>query len=113
VACLSGGKAAFALVNRLLPTGVGRRLVARLRGRKLETVFPAYYDHCDERGLREAFSRWDRVSVIPLWRGADYFMRLGPLLPLYVRYEDWAIERNLTNLATHYVVLAQQGTAGR
>jgi hypothetical protein len=77
--------------------------------RPVETVFPAYYDHCTERGLHEAFSTWEEVHVTPLWRGADYFTPFPRLRSVYVRYEDWAIRRGHTNLATHYVVAARKG----
>jgi SAM-dependent methyltransferase len=106
VAMLSGRYAAHAVANRFLPTGLARRFVARLRGRPVDTVFSAYYDHCDERGLRDAFSSWETLEVLPLWRGADYFERLPGLLPLYLRYEDFAIRRGWTQSATNYVVVA-------
>jgi SAM-dependent methyltransferase len=109
VACLSGRNAVFALANRILPASVSSRLVALLMRRPVETVFPAFYDHCDERGLRSALRNWEDVQVIPLWRGADYFAQLGFLRALYIRYEDWAIRRGLTNLATHYVIVARNG----
>ena len=108
VACLSGRNAAFAVANRILPTLAASRLVARLRSRPLETVFPAYYDHCDPRGLRESFASWDEIEVIPLWRGADYFLRLPLLRGLYIRYENWAIAKGRDNLATHYVIAARK-----
>jgi SAM-dependent methyltransferase len=110
VACLSGRYAAFAIANRFLPTKVGRGVVARLMRRPIDEVFEAYYDHCDERGLREAFSSWDEVHVIPLWRGADYFERFPRLRSLYISYEDWALRRGHLNLATHYVVAARKGS---
>jgi SAM-dependent methyltransferase len=111
VACFSGRNAVFAIGNRLLPNGVGNRLVARLMRRDRETVFPAYYDRCDARGLRAAFSDWDSLEIIPLWRGADYFNRLRPLRGPYLRYEDWAVGRGLEDLATHYVIAARKATA--
>ncbi len=110
VACLSGRHAVFAIANRVLPRTAGRRLVARLMRRPIDTVFDAYYDHCDDKGLRAAFSDWDEVRVIPLWRGADYFERFPRLRSLYVRYEDLAIRRGWKNLATHYVIAAGKGT---
>jgi SAM-dependent methyltransferase len=108
VSCLSGRYAAFAIGNRLLPKALGSRVVAYLMRRPVETVFPAHYDHCDERGLHEAFADWDEVHVIPLWRGADYFARLPGLRWLYLRYENWTIRHEHTNLATHYVVAARK-----
>jgi SAM-dependent methyltransferase len=112
VACLSGRHAVFAIANRMLPKRVSRTLVARLRRRPPETVFPAYYDRCDERGLRALFSGWEEVRIIPLWHGADYFSRLPRLRAVYLRYEDWAIKRGLTNLATHYAVAARRPAGG-
>jgi SAM-dependent methyltransferase len=109
VACLSGRNALFAVGNRILPGSVGRQVVSRLMRRPLDTVFPAHYDHCTERGLREAFSSWSEVRILPLWRGADYFSPFPRLRSMYVRYEDWAIGRGLDNLATHYVIAARRG----
>lgn len=111
VSVLSGRYAAFAIANRLLPNRVGRGLVSRLMRRPMDEVFIAHYDHCDERGLHEAFSKWEDVQVIPKWRGADYFERFPRARSLYVRYEDWAISRGRVNLATHYVVAARKGTS--
>jgi SAM-dependent methyltransferase len=113
VACLSGRRAAFSIVNRILPSPLAERLVAALMRRPVETVFPAHYDHCDERGLRRAFSDWDELHVVPLWRGADYFARLPGLRRLYVRYENFVMNRGFENLATHYVVAARKQGAER
>jgi SAM-dependent methyltransferase len=107
VACLSGRYAAFAVANRLLPDSVGRRLVAHLMRRPVESVFRAYYDECHDRGLRRAFAPWQEVEVIPLWRGANYFSRLPGIRALYLHYENWAEARRLGNLATHYVIAAR------
>lgn len=111
VTCLSGRNAVFALANRILPAAVSSRMVSRLRRRPLESVFPAHYDHCTDRGLRSAFAQWEELQVIPLWHAADYFERLAPLQRCYLRYEDWAVERGLSDLATHYVVAARKGAS--
>jgi 2-polyprenyl-6-hydroxyphenyl methylase/3-demethylubiquinone-9 3-methyltransferase len=108
LAWLSGKNAVFAIVNRLVPDSFGRRLVARLMRRELNTVFTAYYDHCDSKGLHAAFSGWDEIEIIPLWRGAGYFERFPGLLGLYLRYEDFAIARGWNRLASHYVVEARR-----
>ena len=108
VAILSGRYAVYAIANRVIPFRVGSRVVAWLMRRPVETVFPAYYDHCYESGLQEAFAGWDEVHVTPLWRAADYFTRLPGLRGLYVRYENWASERGHDNLATHYIVAARK-----
>jgi SAM-dependent methyltransferase len=112
VACLSGRNAAFAIANRLLPNRLGRGVVSRLMRRPVDSVFPAHYDRCDDRGLRQVLADWDQVHVIPLWRGADYFDRTPRVRALYIRYEDWAFRRGRVNLATHYVIAARKdGTA--
>jgi SAM-dependent methyltransferase len=108
VAMLSGKNAAFSIANRILPDAVGARVVGFLMRRPVETVFPAHYDHADERGLHEAFSAWDELHVIPFWRGAGYFARLPGVRGLYLRYEDWAQSRSRGNLATHYTVAARK-----
>ena len=108
VSMLSGRYAASSIANRILPQALSRRLVAYLMRRPAETVFPAFYDHAYERGLRDAFAGWDEFRVVPLWRGADYFARLPGLRWLYLRYEDWAIRHDHTNLATHYMVAARK-----
>jgi SAM-dependent methyltransferase len=108
VCMLSGRNAVYAIPNRMLPKSVARVVVSRLRRRPLDTVFPAYYDRCDERGLRAVFSGWDELEVIPLWRGADYFERLPGLRGAYLRYEDLAVARRWTGLATHYLVAGRK-----
>ena len=112
VAMLSGRRAAFAIANRMLPKRMGRNLVARLMRRPVDEVFEAHYDHCDEAGLHSAFAEWGEVHVVPLWRGADYFDRFPRLRRAYIGYEDWAIRRGRSNLATHYVVAARKTGAG-
>jgi SAM-dependent methyltransferase len=112
VSTLSGKHAAFSVANRILPDALGSRVVAQLMRRPVETVFPAHYDHCDERGLHAAFSGWDELHVIPLWRGADYFVRLPGIRALYVRYEEWARSGGRGNLATHYTVAARKRSDG-
>lgn len=109
VGLLSGRNAAYALANRLLPGPIGARLVARLRDRPLETVFPAHYDLCTADGLREAFAGWASVDVLALFHGADYFDRAAPLQRAYLRFENWAERSNRENLATHYVVSTRRG----
>jgi SAM-dependent methyltransferase len=108
VAHLSGKHAVYALANRMVPDRLGNRIAAVLMRREPETVFPAHYDRCDADGLVAAFSDWREIEVIPFWRGADYFQRLGPLLDVYLRYENWAAERGMRNLATHYTLAARR-----
>ena len=109
VACLSGRNAVFAIANRLLPPAIAARVVARLRQRPLESVFPTHYDHCTDRGLRRAFALWEELHVIPLWHAADYFDRFPRTQRLYLRYENWIANREIARLSTNYVLAAQKG----
>jgi 2-polyprenyl-6-hydroxyphenyl methylase/3-demethylubiquinone-9 3-methyltransferase len=106
VGFLAGRYAAFSIANRLIPFWLGRRLVTRWMRRDIDTVFRAYYDHCDSRGLQGAFSDWNEVEVVPLWAGRPYFGRIPGMLSLYMRYEDFVKSHGWNRLATHYVVTA-------
>jgi SAM-dependent methyltransferase len=109
IAGLAGRNAVFAIANRLLPSAVGARVVARLRERQPETVFPTHYDHCTDRGLRKAFGTWEELQIVPLWHAADYFDRLPRLKRFYLGYENWVARRRATSLCTHYVLAARKG----
>jgi SAM-dependent methyltransferase len=108
VGCLSGRNAVFAIANRLLPQSIAAQVVARLRERPRETVFPAHYDNCTDRGLRRAFSSWEELRVVPLWHAADYFGHAPRVQWLYLQYENWLARRGAKRLATHYVVAARK-----
>lgn len=112
VARLAGRNALFAIANRVLPHAVAARIAAGLSQRRVERVRPAYYDHCTERGLREAFSDWDEVEIVPHWRAAYYLDRLPRLQRVYLGYENWTANRGITRLATHYTISARKGAAG-
>lgn len=104
VAQLSGGRSAFAIVNRMVPARAGVWAMHRLLGREPSTVFPAYYDKCTYSGLERVCRPWSCVEIVPRFNGGGYFAPLGPLHPLYLRYENWAAERH-RNLATHYIIV--------
>lgn len=108
VAQLSGRNAVYAIANRVLPEVVSSRVVSFLMRRPSETVFPARYDRCSASGLREAFAEWSCLEVIPFWRGAGYFTRLGPLRNLYLSYENWIVRTGREDLATHYMIAARK-----
>jgi SAM-dependent methyltransferase len=109
VARLAGRNALFAIANRVLPHVAAARIAAQLSQRRVERVRPAYYDHCTERGLREAFSDWEEVQIVPHWRAAYYLDRLPLLQRFYLSYENWTANRGMTGLATHYTISARKG----
>ena len=104
VSLLSGTFSAFALVNRLVPERVGVAVMRRLIGREPETVFSAHYDRCWHSALVRMLSGWESVDIETFYLCARYFAFSRPLQRLYLRYEEWALRRGHTNLATHYLV---------
>lgn len=106
----SGRWAAFAVVSRLLPGGLGAPIVRRVgrRSARNNPVFPAYDDSCSYSALRRLTSKWTRREIIPLYRGAAYF-RFAPLvMRAYLAYENVIERRQLANAATHYLLIAER-----
>jgi SAM-dependent methyltransferase len=107
IAQLAGGRSPFALVNRMIPGPVARRILGRVQGRPPESVFPALYDRCTHSGLSEMLTgRWREWEVIPLHNAYGYveFSRL--LRAPYMAYEEWAYRRDRRNIAANYLILA-------
>ena len=109
VALFSGSWSAFGIINRLLPHKLGKRIVEPIMHRKERNtpVFPAYYDKCYETALRRITTRWDSATVTPLYNGAGYFAFSRPTLRGYLAYENFVANRQLANLATHYLLVAE------
>lgn len=108
VAQLSGGRSAFALINRMIPHRVAKVAMQRLLRRDPASVFPAPYDRCTYSALSRILEDWSEVRIIPRYRGAQYFGFLPPLQTLYVRLEDLLVRGNHRDLATHYLVVARR-----
>lgn len=108
VAQLSGGRSAFALINRVIPHRVAKLVMKRLLRRDPESVFPAMYDRCTYSALCRTLSDWSDVRIVPRYRGAQYFRFLPLLQILYVRMEDLIVRGGHKDLATHYLVVARR-----
>jgi SAM-dependent methyltransferase len=108
VAQLSGGRSAFALINRLVPHKLAKRAMEGLLHRDPETVFPAPYDRCTYSALSRTFQGWSDVRITPRYRGATYFGFFPPLQILYLRYEDLIARGQRKDFATHYLVEARR-----
>jgi hypothetical protein len=104
VALFSGAFSAFALINAIVPDRMGTWAMEKLLRRPPDTVFPAYYDHCWYSGLERVLAPWNRMEIVPLFRGAGYFGFSQPLQRMYLHFEEWARKGNHNNLATHYLV---------
>lgn len=107
VAYFAGRYAFAAVVNRALPEPVSRRVAARLRLANQEDVFPALYNDCYPEALERHLEAWASSDIVPLYRAAGYFYRLGWLRTVYVAYESWAARKH-TALASHFLVAARR-----
>lgn len=105
---LSGAFSIFGLANRLLPNRPAVWMLTNLVGRAPESVFPAHYHCCWNDALERILTSWSIKEVLPVWRGADYFTFLRPLMGFYVGYEEWTRLKGHKNLASHYVVDASR-----
>jgi Methyltransferase domain len=104
---LTGGRALFALLTRVLPLKLRVTLMVRLLdGHREEDHFPTHYDHCRATDLRRLLSGWSSGEVVPYYRGAHYFDFPG-LRNAYLAYENAIARRGATDFATHYLIVAQ------
>jgi SAM-dependent methyltransferase len=108
VAQFSGTFTFFGLLNRALPHRVSVTLLHHLNGRPRGSIFPAHYDRCWHSAIVGTFARWGRVEVAPLYHGAEYVRFSSKLQRAYLVYENWAFRRQILNLATHYIVMAER-----
>jgi SAM-dependent methyltransferase len=108
VAQLSGGRSAFALINRAIPHRLAKVMMRRLLQRDPATVFPAPYDRCTYSALSRILEDWSDVRIVPRYCGAGYFRFLPPLQAIYLRIEDLMVRGNHKDLATHYLVVARR-----
>jgi SAM-dependent methyltransferase len=106
LALFSGRFSVFAIVNRMIPRGVGVELMKRLLDRDPKDVYPAHYDRCSYDQIVRMLGGWAQVEVVPLYLGAEYFNFSPALRSAYLRYENWACRAQYRNLATHYLVSA-------
>ncbi len=111
ISLFSGRWSAFGVVNRLIPNAIGGRLVERSMRRQgtNQPVFPAHYDRCTYSALtRMMTSGWSEVEIHPLFRAATYFHFSRPLTRVYLAYENAARRAGLSDLATHYLLIARR-----
>ena len=78
VAQLSGGRSAFALINRAIPHSLAKAAMKRLLQWDPELVFPSPYDRCTYSALARMLEGWSEVRIIQRYRGAGYFRFLPP-----------------------------------
>jgi SAM-dependent methyltransferase len=106
VAHLSGGRSAFALINRSVPHRLAKVAMKRLLQRDPVSVFPASYDRCTYSALSQMLGDWSEVRITPRYRGATYFRFVPPIQWVYLRLEDLMVRGNHRDLATHYLITA-------
>jgi SAM-dependent methyltransferase len=108
IAFLPGRFSLFSVANRGLPTRSSSALLGMIHKRPPASVFPAYYDQCWFDALVKAFSRFSSCSVLPQYLGAGYLDFSGLLQGVYLRYENWILEKGMRNLAPYYLVVAKK-----
>jgi 2-polyprenyl-6-hydroxyphenyl methylase/3-demethylubiquinone-9 3-methyltransferase len=108
VAVLSGRFAVYGVVNRLVPDRLARWSLRTFLGRDPASVYTAHYDRCDHRGLTELLASWRTAQVTPIYQGGAYLNFAKPVRAAYLSYESWAVRSGRTNLATHYLVVAER-----
>ena len=105
---VSGSFSAFALLARIVPHHARVWAMARYLGHAEEEKFPTHYDRCWASAIERMCSEWSSVTMRSYYRGAMYFGMSRPLQRLYLRYESAISERQVRNLATHYLVIARR-----
>jgi 2-polyprenyl-6-hydroxyphenyl methylase/3-demethylubiquinone-9 3-methyltransferase len=104
---MSGALCLQAVVNRVIPSSLSKKLLRRLTpNRPVSTIFPAYYHHCWSRPLRRIFSTWSEARIEPLFVGAAYLKRSRIATAAWVSYEEWTVTRGHDALASYYLVRA-------
>lgn len=108
ITMLSGAWAIFALAARVIPHRISTGLQAQLLGADARDKFPAHYDSCSDRDLRQQLSEsgWCWWEILPYYKAGGYLRFSRPLLRAYLAYENWAERTGRANLATHYLVEA-------
>jgi len=106
IATLSGAFSVYGLINQAVPARLGVWTMHKFLGRDPHTVFPAYYDRCWKTALERTLDDWDNFQITPYFIGAMYFRFSSTLQRIYLHYEEWAMNTEHDNLATHYLILA-------
>lgn len=104
VAQMSGRRAFFALLNRVIPDRIGELAMQRLLGREPDSVFRAPYDRCTKSALEEITREWSDVEIMPRYLGTSYLSFSKAAARAYLQYENWALRRGLDDFATHYLL---------
>ena len=105
LAYLSGRNSPASALNRVLPERVSAGLLERLTDRDRDSIHPAHYDRCTDRGLRAMLADgWTRAEVVPCYWAEKYFRFSRPLHAMYVVYEEIVANADRRELATHYLI---------
>jgi len=108
LAQLSASFSAFALLARVVPHSLRVKAMNRYLGSAEEEKFPTHYDRCHARALERMLASWSAMTLHPYYRGAVYFGRWRRLQRMYLAYESCIANRDVRNLATHYLLIAER-----
>lgn len=107
--------APFALVNRLLPNRLTRRLLAWLHPAWRESCgFPAFYDHCRFSEIRDLLAQngFRNQTYEFRYYQSIYYTFLFPLYALMLLYDLTIWYLGIRNLACGILVVAEKPSAG-
>jgi SAM-dependent methyltransferase len=71
VAQISGTFAPFALLARVIPHAISRRLMQRLLGARPGEKFPPRYDRCHASALEPLLAGWSQHRIVPRFTSRD------------------------------------------
>jgi SAM-dependent methyltransferase len=108
IAQLTGSNAAFAVFGRMIPHRAKLWIATRVLGHREEEKFPIRYDRSSRRALERLLEPWSTADIVSFYRGAPYFKFSRPLMRAYLAYESTLERRGASNLATHYLVVAER-----
>ena len=107
VAQFTGGRAWFALLNRIVPDRLAEAGMQRLLGREPDSVFHANYSASIASELEPLLAAWSSFELVPRYRGASYLKFSRTMTRLYVAgIEEPLVRGEKRDWATHYLLVA-------
>lgn len=110
LAMLTGAWSVQALVARVVPYQLSRRVQAHLLGVAAEDKFPTRYDSCSLRALSRLLDAgsWSTWEITPFYKSGGYLRFSRPIQRAYLHYENWAARGPRPALATHFLLDARR-----
>jgi len=108
---MPGRFAPFAVVARVMPFNLAKRIVHFLRPQTIGVIeFPVYYDKCYYSALHDTFARngYTGIQITPFYYSSDYYDAFFPAYCVSALYEMTIRWLRLRNLAGYVLVVARR-----